>query len=50
MQRALGEAARGVVALMPDFDALLSDFDQTAQELNRLLTARPWLTGSSGTF
>ena len=28
MQRALGETARGVVALMPDFDALLNDFDQ----------------------
>jgi hypothetical protein len=29
MQRALAETARGVVALMPDFDALLNDFDQT---------------------
>jgi hypothetical protein len=27
MQRALGEAARGVVALMPDFDQLLGDLE-----------------------
>lgn len=28
LQRALAEAARGVVALMPDFDQLLNDFDE----------------------
>jgi hypothetical protein len=28
LHRALAEAARGVVALMPDFDQLLNDFDE----------------------
>jgi hypothetical protein len=28
MRRALAEAAHGVITLMPDFDALLNDFDQ----------------------